>query len=226
MRNTILILMMLFCSFVVKAQQQKYPPEGFVYLHKVIPEIQLEVRYHGSNNFLGKPVQGYTQPVILISEAAATSLKKVAADLKRQGYGLKVFDAYRPQRAVNHFMQWAQDPEDTLAKASFYPEIPKNQLFNLGYIASRSGHTRGSSIDLTLVDLQEGCEVDMGSTYDFFGEISHQGTNLISQQQEQNRNILKEAMLRHGFDLYPEEWWHFSLKNEPFPNTYFDFPIK
>ena len=226
MRNSVLIVLMLLGYFNLQAQDNSYPPEGFVYLQEVIPDIELEVRYHGNNNFMGRPVDGYTKGVIIISQQAATALKKVAADLRQQGYRLKVFDAYRPQRAVDSFVQWAKDPSDTLTKAAFYPQIRKNRLFDLGYIASRSGHTRGSTIDLTLLHGDSAKELDMGSPYDFFGDISHHGTGKISKQQERNRNILKDAMLRHGFRLYSAEWWHYSLRGEPFPDTYFDFPIK
>lgn len=226
MRNSVLTVLMLFGSFVLRAQDNTYPPEGFVYLQEVIPDMELEVRYYDNNNFMGRPVNGYTKPVIIISRAAATSLNLVAADLRKEGYRLKVFDAYRPQRAVNNFVEWAKDPSDTLTKAEFYPLISKDRLFDLGYIASRSGHTRGSTIDLSLVQADTGKELDMGSSYDFFGDISHHGTGKISKQQEINRNILRDAMLRHGFKLYSAEWWHYSLPNEPFPDTYFDFPIK
>lgn len=217
---------MLFGCFNLHGQKNTYPPEGFVYLHKVIPDIRLEVRYHGNNNFMGRPVEGYTKEVIIISQKAALALKKVAKDLRQQGYGLKVFDAYRPQRAVNSFVKWAKDPDDTLSKAEFYPQIRKNRLFDSGYIASRSGHTRGSTIDLSLVHRDSGKELDMGSPYDFFGDISHHGTGQISKQQQSNRNILRDAMLRHGFNSYWAEWWHYSLREEPFPDTYFDFPVK
>ncbi len=201
-------------------------PEGFVYLHKTIPSIKGEVRYAGSHNFTGKPVKGYRKEKIILSKPAAKALRKVQEELDKKGYCLKVFDAYRPQRSVNSFVAWAKKTGDTLAKAEFYPEINKKDLFQLGYIASKSGHTRGSAIDLTIIDKNTGEELDMGSPYDFFGKISHHNTNQISKEQKQNRIFLKQLMLKHGFYPYPEEWWHYSLKNEPYPNTYFDFPVE
>lgn len=211
---------------VLQAQSSDYPPDGFVYLHEQVPEVELEVRYFGSHNFMGRPVEGYLRPVIITSKETAEALKAVVADLKPKGYGLKIFDAYRPQRAVNQFISWARKLDDTLMKQEFYPQVPKQQLFNLGYIASRSGHSRGSTIDLTLVDLASQCEVDMGSTYDFFGEISHHSTSLITAEQQANREILKNAMSSYGFKLYSKEWWHYTLRDEPFPDTYFDFLIQ
>lgn len=226
MKKFLSLLVLLCASFMLQAQQSEYPPEGFVYLKEHIPEVELEVRYHGSHNFIGRPVAGYNKPVILITKEAAEALKRVVADLKSKGFGLKIFDAYRPQRAVNEFISWARELDDTLMKREFYPEVPKQQLFSQGYIASRSGHSRGSTVDLTLVDLRSNCEVDMGSTFDFFGEISHHGTGEITAQQQANRDILKTAMTSHGFRLYPKEWWHFTLRDEPYPDTYFDFPIE
>ncbi len=201
-------------------------PGGFVYLHESIPGIEQEVRYAGSHNFTGKPVKGYHKEKIILSKPAAKALKKVQQELDEKGYTLKVFDAYRPQQAVNSFMVWAKKPEDTLAKAEFYPEIDKKDLFQLGYIASKSGHTRGSAIDLTIIDKKTGKELDMGSPYDFFGKISHHDTDQITEEQKHNREFLKNLMLKHGFNPYPEEWWHYSLKNEPYPDTYFDFPVE
>ena len=226
MVKKILLICFLIMGSILQAQQRDYPPEGFVYLHKQVPQVELEVRYFGNHNFLGRPVEGYHKPVIIISKEAAEALEGMVADLKSKGYGLKVFDAYRPQRAVNEFIKWARELDDTLMKREFYPRVPKQQLFSQGYIASRSGHSRGSTIDLTLVDLESKCEVDMGSSFDFFGEISHHGTSKISAEQQANREILKKAMTSHGFRLYPKEWWHYTLKDEPFPDTYFDFPIQ
>lgn len=211
---------------MLPAQEKSFPPEGFVYLKEHVPEVELEVRYHGKHNFMGRPVAGYNKPVIIISREAAEALKGVVADLQPKGYSLKVFDAYRPQRAINDFTRWAQELNDTLMKREFYPELDKGQLFNQGYIARRSGHSRGSTIDLTLVNLKSKCEVDMGSTYDFFGEISHHGSGKISAQQQANRNLLKDVMIKHGFRLYTKEWWHYTLNKEPFPETYFDFPVE
>lgn len=208
-----------------QSSNEKYPPEGFVYLHEAIPDIEYEIRYAGSNNFIGRPITGYDSEVALFTTEAAEALKKVQESVKKKGYRIKVFDAYRPQRAVNHFITWAKDPADTLMKNKYYPEIDKSKLFQLGYIASQSGHTRGSTIDLTLVDAGTGEELEMGSPYDFFGKISHHGAD-VSARQETNRQILRNAMETHGFRALPEEWWHYRLRNEPYPNNYFDFPVK
>lgn len=205
---------------------QKSIPSGFVYVNEVIPDIELEIRYAGSNNFIGKPIDGYEEKTAILSSPAAQALKAVQQELKNQGYCLKIYDAYRPQRAVDQFVAWAKVKEDTLMKQKFYPNVPKNQLFNLGYIASRSGHSRGSTVDLTLIDAETGKEIDMGGNYDFFGEVSHHNSNLITPQQKKNREILKNTMAKYGFAAYFREWWHYTYKPEAFPDTYFDFVVE
>ena len=206
--------------------QEKYPPEGFVYIHEVIPNVHYDIRYAGENNFVGSSIDGYKKPVALLSSEAAEALKKASHTLEAQGYELKVFDAYRPQRAVNQFMAWAKDASQKEMKKEFYPEVDKKDLFKLGYIASKSGHTRGSTIDLSLVEKASGKEVDMGSPYDFFGPISHHGATEITPQQTRNRKLLLRAMQNAGFRAYSEEWWHYTLREEPYPDTYFDFPVQ
>jgi D-alanyl-D-alanine dipeptidase len=181
--------------------------------------------YAGSNNFIGKPIEGYMKPKAILTKPAAEALKKVQAELENQGYCLKIFDAYRPQRAVDHFIEWAVKPGDTLMKNQFYPEVIKKELFNLGYLASRSGHSRGSTLDLTLIDVKSGKEVDMGGNYDFFGEISHHKYSGITPKQKKNRELLKKAMTKYGFRPYAKEWWHYTFQPEPFPDTYFDFVV-
>ena len=210
----------------------------FVNLAEVIPDAILEIRYYGTYNFVGTRVDGYLEPVALLTRQAADSLRAVSEDLKRQGYRIKVFDAYRPQCAVDHFMRWGADTNDTLMKQYFYPQVPREKLFELHYIDERSSHTRGSTVDLTLFDMATEKEVDMGGTFDWFGRESHpdfggnpktgkyKKNDRITAEQFHNRMILREAMLRHGFKPYNEEWWHFTLKNEPFPDTYFTFPVK
>lgn len=200
-------------------------PPGFVYVTDVVETAQLDIRYYGENNFVGAPIDGYEAPVAILTQEAAAALKLAADILERQGYYIKIFDAYRPQRAVDHFVRWAEDLDDQKMKDVFYPEVDKARLFELGYIAEKSGHTRGSTVDLTLVYIDTGEEVDMGSTFDFFGEVSHHATNLITPEQAANRRILRDAMMAAGFVPYPEEWWHYSLANEPYPGTYFDFPV-
>ncbi len=200
-------------------------PEGFVYLTEVVETAQLDIRYYGDNNFVGQRIAGYEAPTAISTVEAAAALAQAAERLEEQGYYIKVFDAYRPQTAVDHFVSWAKDLDDQKMKDVFYPNVDKSRLFELAYIAERSGHTRGSVVDLTLVEISTGEEVDMGSGFDFFGAISHHGTDLITPEQESNRNILRDAMVAAGFEIYPEEWWHFILSDEPYPDEYFDFSV-
>ena len=211
----------------------------FVTLTDVIPDAILEIRYFSTYNFVGTRIDGYLEPVALMTRQAADSLRAVSDDLRQHGYCIKIYDAYRPQRAVDHFMRWATDPTDTLTKAYFYPQLDKPTVFEKEYVARRSGHSRGSTVDLTLVDMATGKELDMGGTFDWFGPESHpdyggnpetleytdDGTR-ISSLQFYNRMVLRAAMLRHGFLPLDNEWWHFRLANEPFPDTYFNFPVK
>ncbi|WP_299675437.1 M15 family metallopeptidase [uncultured Tenacibaculum sp.] len=201
-------------------------PKGFSYIKDIAPSIQQELRYCYTNNFVGTSVEGYEEPILITSTKAALALKKVQDQLIKKGLSLKIFDAYRPQRAVNHFGRWARTPKDTLTKQQFYPKLNKRNLFKLGYISSRSGHSRGSSIDLTIVNLKTNKELDMGGPYDFFGKVSHVFYKNITKKQKENRMLLRNVMLANGFKPYSYEWWHFTLRNEPFPKTYFDFPIK
>ena len=219
-------LLLFLISINTGLTQEKNLPKDFVYIKEQIPDIKLDIRYAGSNNFIGKPVNSYQKPVGILSKPATEALEKVQNDLMSQGYCLKIFDAYRPQTAVNHFIEWARNPADTLTKAKFYPEVAKKDLFQLGYIASKSGHSRGSTIDLTIMDAKTGKELDMGSGYDFFGDISHHNTDKITKEQKANRSLLKRIMIKNGFRPYPEEWWHYTLRNEPYLETYFDFPVR
>lgn len=222
MKNYIFLFFLLIISIVFS---QKLP-EGFVYLEKVDATIQKEMRYFSNNNFIGKKIDAYENDTIIISEKAAEKLALVQMELCEDNLGLKVFDAYRPQRAVNHFVKWAKVLNDTLMKQAFYPDIKKYLLFKKGFIASKSGHTRGSTIDLTIVNIKTGQELDMGSSYDFFGVESHPYYKKISKKQHENRMLLRNIMLKYGFIPYDNEWWHFTLNNEPFPKTYFNFPVK
>ena len=218
----ILILLFTLSVSLVTAQL----PEGFVYVTDVIPDIKLDLRYCSHYNFVGKPVDGYNAEVCIMTQQASEALKKVQDELRQQNKSLKIFDAYRPQQAVNHFMKWAKNVNDTLMKQDFYPDVKKQNLFKLEYIASRSGHSRGSTVDLTIVDLETGEELDMGSPYDFFGEVSWVNDTTITKEQQDNRQLLQRLMLKHNFRNYPKEWWHFTLRWEPFPKTYFDFPVE
>ncbi|MGM9699646.1 MAG: M15 family metallopeptidase [Prevotella sp.] len=206
----------------------------FVVLTDVVPDVILEIRYYSTYNFIGRRIPGYDEPIAMLTRQAADSLKKVSDDLVNQGYRLKIFDAYRPQKAVDYFMEWAVDVNDTLMKQYFYPELEKAVLVPQEYIAEKSGHTRGSTVDLTLFDMRQEKEVDMGCTYDYFGLASHPDVQPgqavgaykpITKEQYDNRMILQKAMTDHGFKPYDCEWWHFTLANEPFPDTYFTFPI-
>ncbi|MCQ2128991.1 MAG: M15 family metallopeptidase [Bacteroidaceae bacterium] len=206
----------------------------FVLITDVIPDAILEIRYYSTYNFIGERIPGYEQPIALLTREACDSLKVVSDELIQKGYRLKIFDAYRPQCAVDFFMKWAKDSTDTRMKKYFYPELDKSILVPQEYVAEKSGHTRGSTVDLTLFDMNLEKEVDMGCTYDYFGVASHPDVlpnqeigkyKPINEEQYNNRMILRDAMLRHGFKPYDCEWWHFTLKNEPFPDTYFTFPI-
>ena len=200
--------------------------QNFDYVHDIIPDVVLDVRYFSDDNFVGTRVDGYRQPVVLISKTAGQALSEVQVALRQQGLGLKIFDGYRPQKAVDHFVRWAADPADTLTKTKYYPELPKDQLFDLGYISAKSGHTRGSTLDLTIVNLESGEELDMGSGWDFFGDISHHDSPLVDEQATANRNLLRDLMMKNGFRPATTEWWHYTLQNEPFPDTYFDFDVE
>ena len=199
---------------------------GFVSLAEAVPDAILEIRYYSTYNFVGERVDGYERPCALITKEAASALKAASDDCVKRGYRLKIYDAYRPQRAVAHFMRWAKDTKDTRMKYAFYPNLDKSVLFAQGYIAERSGHSRGSTVDLTLFDMKTGKEVDMGGTFDWFGRESHPDYKDITKEQFANRMLLREIMLAHGFKPIAEEWWHFTLKNEPYPDTYFDFPVR
>ena len=201
-------------------------PKGFVYLSTIDNSIRKELRYFTNNNFIGKPIKGYKKNILIVSERAAKALKKIQNELLKDSMSLKVFDAYRPQQAVDHFVEWAKDLNDTLMKKIFYPKVPKKKLFELGFIAEKSGHTRGSSVDLTIIDLKTNEELDMGSIYDFFGIESHPCSKKININQQNNRLFLRTIMLQNNFSPYENEWWHFTLKNEPFSQRYFNFPIR
>ncbi|MCH4551293.1 MULTISPECIES: M15 family metallopeptidase [Aestuariibaculum] len=201
-------------------------PTGFVYANEVIPDLDVDLRYYSSNNFVGKPVTGYLSNELILTRQAAEALKLVQEELQSQNLCLLVFDGYRPQQAVNHFMSWAKDLNDTVNKQRFYPDVAKQDLFKEEYIATRSGHSKGSTVDLTIIDGNTGKPLDMGSDFDFFGEASWVNYAHITEAQKANRMLLQTVMLKHGFRNYPKEWWHFTLRNEPFPTTYFDFPVE
>lgn len=198
---------------------------NFVLLSDAVPDAILEIRYYSTYNFVGKRIAGYEEPIALITKEAAKRLKEVSDELIEKGYRLKIYDAYRPQMAVNNFVEWSKDVNDIKMKKYFYPDLDKSVLFPQMYIMEYSGHTRGSTVDLTLFDMNTEKEVDMGGTFDYFGEESHPDYKGITDEQYKNRMILREAMLSHGFKPLETEWWHFTLEDEPYKDTYFTFPI-
>ena len=200
---------------------------GFVLLSDVVPDIIQEIRYYSTYNFVGDRIDGYDEPCALMTKEAAEALKKVSDEVKQKGYRLKVYDAYRPQKAVDHVVRSAEQINDTRMKKYFYPKVDKTKLFDEGYIDAKSGHSRGSTIDLTLFDMNTGKEVDMGGTFDYFGELSHPDyKGKLTKKQIKNRQFLRNIMIKHGFKPLATEWWHFTLKDEPYPDTYFTFTNK
>ncbi|HAC40439.1 MAG TPA: peptidase M15 [Rikenellaceae bacterium] len=244
-------LAVVFLLFASCAQKPVESPENdasaFVSLTDAVPDAILEIRYYGTYNFVGARIDGYEQPTALITREAGAALRAVSDELVAKGYRLKIYDAYRPQKGVDHFVRWAEDLSDTRMKPYFYPDLDKSVLFDQEYIMLKSGHTRGSTVDLTLFDMTTEKEVDMGGTFDWFGPESHPdfcgnpetgeytGDNskspsvpkrTITREQFENRMILRRAMLSHGFKPLDTEWWHFTLADEPFPDTYFTFPVR
>ena len=197
--------------------------KDFILLSDVIPDVILEIRYYSSFNFVGERIDGYKQPIALMTRKAALALKNVSDEMMDKGYRLKIYDCYRPSVAVDHFVRWAKDLDNTKMKKYFYPEVDKERLFIDGYIAEKSSHSRGSTVDLTLFDMNSGKDLDMGGCFDYFGELSHPDYKLISDEQYSNRMLLRQVMMKNGFDPYDAEWWHFTLHDEPYPDTYFSF---
>lgn len=215
-------LIILFFWSNLNAQLQN----GFVYVDQEITTIKVEIRYFSTNNFVGKSINGYHSNKSILSKEATKALKNIQEILRKKNLSLKIYDAYRPQQAVNHFWNWAHNLNDTLMKQHYYPQVEKKNLFNQGYITTKSRHSSGSTVDVTLVDLVTGKDLDMGTSYDFFGPESKVSYNGISKEQKENRNLLQSVMLANGFRNYTKEWWHFTLINEPFKNQYFDFEVK
>ncbi len=199
---------------------------GFVSVGEAVPDVILEIRYYSTFNFIGERIDGYEAPVALMTREGAEALRKASDMAVARGYRLKIFDAYRPQMAVDHFVRWAGNAGDIRMKAFFYPELGKDRLFPEGYIAEHSGHSRGSTVDLTLFDTRTQQEADMGGHFDYMGELSHPDYPGICGWQRENRFLLREIMTSSGFRPAAEEWWHFTLEGEPYPDTYFTFPIR
>ncbi|WP_400077734.1 M15 family metallopeptidase [Winogradskyella sp. R77965] len=223
-KTIILVICIAFFAFAPKQSQDL--PEGFIYAKDIIKDLDVELRYYTTNNFVGDTIDGYKANRLILTEQTVEKLKFVQEELHHQNLCLKVYDGYRPQRAVNHFIRWARDLNDTINKQQFYPEVNKRNLFRAGYIASRSGHSRGSTLDLTITNGETGEPLDMGSPYDFFGEQSWVDYKDITEEQKKNRQLLQNVMLKYNFRNYPKEWWHFTLRWEPFPKTYFDFEVE
>ncbi len=219
------ISLVLILTFFARAVIAEDRPASFVDAASVVPGLMTDIRYAGAHNFVGRPIDGYEAPRCLLTQAAAEALAAVARDLAPRGLHIQVFDCYRPTRAVANFVRWARDLNDTAGKVEFYPNVDKRTLFHDGYIASQSGHSRGSTTDLTLAQA-DGRELDMGTPFDFFSPKSWTADPSISPEAHANRMLLATAMRRDGFRGYDKEWWHFTLRGEPFPDTFFDFPVK
>ena len=200
-------------------------PEGFCYVHEVIPDVILDIRYAGTHNFVGDPIDGYEAPFAILTSEAASALKEASDEFRSLGYRVMIFDAYRPQSAVRHFVRWSKAADDMRMQAEFYPEFKKKSLLvDQGYIARNSAHCRGSAVDMTLTDLS-GNPLDMGTGFDYFGKLAWHGAKGVTAEQTANRNLLRDVMKRHGFKPFEHEWWHYRLVNEPFTKG-FDFPVK
>lgn len=226
MKNKIIIIVLICIGFAFNRISLNQLPEGFVHVQEVIPDLDVELRYFSSHNFVGDTIEGYKTNNLILTQQSVEALKQVQEELQSQNLCLMVYDGYRPQRAVNHFIRWAKDLTDTINKQEFYPKVEKRHLFRDGYIAAQSGHSRGSTVDLTIIDGITSEPLDMGSPYDFFGVPSWVEYQNITESQKNNRKLLQKVMLKHGFRNYPQEWWHFTLNGEPFPETYFDFVLE
>jgi len=217
-----LVIIVLFINFFLQAQL----PEGFVYVEELVPTLNVELRYASTNNFIGAKIEGYHSNRLILTKKAALAIKNIQTELEERNLCLKVYDGYRPQRAVNHFITWVHNSKDTINKQVYYPYTKKAHLFKKQYIASRSGHSRGSTVDLTIVDGRTGLPLDMGSPFDFFGKESAVNYQNITNKQKQNRKLLQAVMIKHGFRNYSKEWWHFTLNHEPFKGQYFNFQVE
>jgi D-alanyl-D-alanine dipeptidase len=204
-------------------------PKDFVYLKNIAPSIQQDIRYYTHHNFIGRRLPGYENPVCILTRTCAEVLLKIQNKLNQDGLGLKVFDGYRPQITVDEFIRWSTDIQYQKMKAEYYPNVNKADFFKLGYVGAKSGHSRGSTVDLTIIELKTNQELDMGIQFDFMDELSHPFNRSVTIKQYENRQLLNRVMSEYGFILLNKddtEWWHFTLKEEPFPDTYFTFPVK
>lgn len=230
-RATFICIMLICLSGCqhLEATQTSFLPEGFVYVDQVIPDAQTDLRYATKHNFVGAPIDGYLDTRCILTEKAAQALKKVQEELRPFGLSVKIFDGYRPQMAVDHFVRWAKNVQDTSMKAEFYPDVKKENLFREEYIAAKSSHSRGSTVDLTITTgtaRQNDPGLDMGSGFDLFGPESWPTSSDVPVEARANRMLLQLLMKKYGFEPYPKEWWHFTLRDEPFPDRYFNFPVQ
>ncbi len=223
--NYFFSILFCFLSFSIAFSQTNKTPE-FVSIQKFIPSIKVELRYASNHNFIGHPIKGYYTNNAILTIEAAKALKKAQQLLNNKGYSLIIYDAYRPQKAVKEFVQWAKNLKDTLMKREFYPTVNKKILFKAGYISSHSRHSSGSTVDLSIISLKTNKPIDMGSPFDFFGKPSWINYNLLTKKQKANRALLQSVMNKSGFRNYAKEWWHFTLRNEPYKNRYFDFNLE
>lgn len=232
MKLNFFLLVMLSCLsalLTLETAQSSTLPEGFVYADQMIPDIKVDLRYTTKHNFVGMPIDGYVHPRFILTAQAAHALKEVQEELRTFGLSLKIFDGYRPQRAVDHFVRWAKDVNDARMKSEFYPDVKKENLFKEDYIAAKSSHSRGSTVDLTITSIAappNDTDLDMGSGFDLFAPKSWPTSLDVTTEARAHRMLLQLLMRKHGFEPYPKEWWHFTFRNEPFPDTYFNFPVQ
>lgn len=225
MKKILLIIFTILCFVSTSlASQISYDKSDFAPIYTVIDDAAYDIRYYSPNNFTGNKINGYKAPVAYLTKEALSALSIAAQDLRNQGYRLLIWDSYRPQKAVDNFVTWINNPQDDGDK-TFYPKLKKSDLLKGNYIAEKSGHTRGSTVDLTIIK-KDGSFVDMGGTFDLFSNISHPDYKKLTKEQKQNRKILHDAMIKAGFNGIDSEWWHYTLKHEPYPDTYFDFDVE
>jgi D-alanyl-D-alanine dipeptidase len=225
-RPAIIVLMLALANAVAAEPRVEQRPDTFVDAASIAPGLLVEARYASVHNFVGVAIEGYDRPLCYLTRPAAEALALVVRDLEARGLTLKVYDCYRPERAVAHFVRWARNLGDQKMKAEFYPHVDKSTLFRDGYIAARSGHSRGSTVDLTLARRDGAEPLDMGTPFDFFSPSSWPSDRRVSAEAQANRALLAQAMAKRGFRPYDKEWWHFTLRHEPYPETYFDFPVR
>ena len=225
----IFLIALLIIILVVSLENEETPAEldhsEFVILTEIIPDIVTELRYYSTYNFVGARIDGYEEPVAILTKKAAEKLKNVSKFMDENGYRIKVWDCYRPKSAVDHFLRWSEDESDDKMKDIFYPHLTKKEVYKKGFVASNSSHSKGSTVDLTLINKTTGADIDFGGCFDYFGNLSHTNYTGIEQIFQDRRQFLKQIMEENDFENLPEEWWHYTLKDQQFPNTYFNFPV-